>query len=332
MKTRTISILGLLTALLTIGYGDAANLQITLRPADTVHYARMRLRGDSARIQTRLDWLYDEPGFRPPSDRAVVEIGDDRITVTVSDTSGAARIEYLASTRGRITFREVARDSIAWVMLTRIDDWLQSHPGKATVGPDLLDSLITWRRYDYRVDERNYPLVSKVLKAVDTAVYADWQPVFRAPYIGEADTTRTLLFVKPQPEMSNARGELFASAVPHRPRGARPATARPMPKEAVPFTERFIVDLRLSHDSLAGDPTRKLAQFTASHVRQRVAMMLDTVVLEAPMIQCENPDGSFMVVTDDALGAYARDLSTLFLSGPLYSPLVVERVERVRGK
>ncbi len=326
-----VSALGLLTALLTVGYGDAANLRITLRPADTVRYARMRLRGDSARIQTRLDWLYDEPGFRPPGDRAVVEIGDNRITVTVSDTLGAARIEYLASTRGRVTFREVARDSIAWVMLTRIDDWLLSHRGEAAVCPDSLDSLISWRRYDYRVDERNYPLVSKVLGAVDAAVYADWQPVFRAPYIGETDTTRTLLFLKPQPEMSNAKGELFASAVPHRPRGARPTTARPMPKEAVPFTERFIVDLRLSRDSLAGDPVRKLAEFSASHVGRRLALMLDTVVLAAPVIQREIPDGNYMVTTDDTLGTYARDLTTIFLSAPL-QPLVVERVERVGGK
>jgi len=50
------------------------------------------------------------------------------------------------------------------------------------------------------------------------------------------------------------------------------------------------------------------------------------------MIQTEVPDGSFMVVTRDTLGAYARDLVTIFLSGPLYSPLVVERVERVHGK
>lgn len=330
MKRRAFVTFGLLASLLGISYADSTNLRITLRPADTTQSSAepWRLRGDSSRIQTRLDWLYDEPGFRPPSERAKVECAGDRIVVTVSDTSGAERVEYLASTRGRITFREVARDSIAWVMLTRIDDWLRSHPGKAAVGPDSLDSLISWRRYDYRVDERNHPLVSNVLKAVDTAVYADWQPVFRAPYIGEADTTRTLLFVKPQPEMSNARGRLFESAVAHRGHPTRPPNAPPVPRK----TQPFVVFLQLSHDSLAGDPTRKLAQFTASHVRQRVAMMLDTVVLEAPMIQCENPDGSFMVVTDDTLGAYARDLSTLFLSGPLSHPLVVERVERVSGK
>lgn len=329
MKGAMIATLGLLAALFGTSYGGATNLRITLRPADTT-LART-LRGDSARIQTRLDWLYDEPGFRPPGERAKVECTDKRITVTVLDTSGAARIEYLASSRGRITFREVARDSIAWVMLNRIDDWLRSHPGKAAIGPDSLDNLISWRRYNYRVDERNYPLVSKILEAVDTAVYVDWQPVFRAPYIGEADTTRALLFVKPQAEMSNAKGELFASAVPHRPRGARPATARPMPKEAVPLTERFIVDLRLSHDSLAGDPVRKLAEFSASHVGGRLALMLDTVVLEAPVIQCEIQDGDYMVTTDDTLGTYARDLTTIFLSAPL-DPLVVERVERVGGK
>jgi len=328
VKGIMIPIIGLLAALSSISYGGTTNLRITLRSTDTMQNVRMRLRGDSARIQTRLDWLYDEPGFRPAHERAVVGVEDSCITVLVSDTTGATRIEYLASTRGRIAFHEVARDSITWVMLNQIDGWLRSHPGKAAIGPDSLDSLISWRRYDYRVDERYYPLVSRVLKAVDTAVYADWQPVFRAPYSGETDTTRTLLFVKPQPEMSNARGRLFESVVAHRGHPTRPPDAPQVQKQ----TQPFVVFLQLSHDSLAGDPTRKLAEFTTSHVRQRVAMMLDTVVLEAPMIQCENPDGSFMVVTDDTLGAYARDLSTLFLSGPLFHPLIVERVERVAGK
>jgi preprotein translocase subunit SecD len=61
-------------------------------------------------------------------------------------------------------------------------------------------------------------------------------------------------------------------------------------------------------------------------------MVLDSVVLSAPMVQCEVPDGSFMAVTDDTLGFYARDLATVFLSGPLLEPMVVERVERFRGK
>jgi len=331
MRTRTISILGLLMALSGISCSDAPNLRITLRLADTTQNSARgarKLKGDSSRIQTRLDWLYDEPGFRPPSERAKVEPTDSTITVSVSDTTGAARIEYLASTRGSITFRAIAEDSIEGAILDSVDVWLQSHPGAAAAGPDLLDKSIFYRSYECRVLERDYPLVSNVLKAVDTAVYAGWQPAFGVLDSGKIDTSRILYFVARQPEMSNARGRLFESAVAHRGHPTRPPNAPPVPKK----TQPFVVFLQLSHDSLAGDPTRKLAEFTASYVRQRIAMMLDTVVLEAPMIQCENPDGSFMVVTDDTLGAYARDLSSLFLSGPLFHPLVVERVERVGGK
>ncbi|MCX6842456.1 MAG: hypothetical protein NTX53_09275 [candidate division WOR-3 bacterium] len=332
MKRRTISILGLLTALLGIGCSDANNLRITLRPADTTQYSARgarRLRGDSSRIQLRLDWLYDEPGFRPPSERAKVEPTDSTITVSVSDTSGAARIEYLASTRGLITFRQIAGDSIAGAILDSVDGWLQLHPGAAAAGPGLLDKSIFYRSYQCRVLERDYPLVSNVLKAVDTAVYDSWEPAFGVLDAGKIDTSRILYFVARQPEMSNARGRLVASAVAHRGRGTRPPNAPPVARE----TQPFLVDMQLSHDTFWGpDPVLKLAEFTASHVGQRLAMMLDTVVLSAPMIQDTIRDGSFMVVTRDTLGAYARDLTTIFLSGPLYPPLVVERVERVGGK
>jgi hypothetical protein len=330
MKRRTVSILGLLAALAGIHCGGTTNLRITLRPADSTKYSAKpwRLRGDSSRIQTRLDWLYDEPGFRPPSERAKVEPTDSTITVSVSDTSGAARIEYLASTRGLVTFRQIAGDSTAGAILDSVDGWLRSHPGAAAAGPDLLDKSVFFRGYECRVLERDYPLVSKVLKAVDTAVYAGWEPAFGVLDAGKIDTFRTLHFVARQPEVANARGRLFESVVAHRGHPTRPPNAPPEPKR----TQPFVVFLQLSHDSLAGDPTRKLAEFTASHVRQRIAMMLDTVVLEAPMIQCEIPDGSFMVVTDDTLGFYARDLATILLGGPLYEPLVVDRVDRVRGK
>jgi hypothetical protein len=333
MKRRTISLLGSLMALLGISRGAAADLRVSLRLADTAQFSakhnQAMLRGDSRIIQTRLDGLYDEPGFRPLCDRAKVETTDNRITVSISDTSGAARVEYLASTLGRITFRLIAGDSVEAAMLARVDDWLGSHPWAAAASPDSLHHWISYRRYRYRVLERDYPLVSNALRAVDTAVFGGWLPAFGLLDTGKTDTSRTLFFVERQAEISNARGGLIAYAVARRFRGSRPLNALQTANEAEPF----IVDIQLTHDTLVGyDPVQKLAELTTSHIHQGLAIMLDTVVLSAPVIQSSIPDGSCMVTTGDTLGAFARDLTTIFLSGPLYAPLVVERVERIGGR
>jgi hypothetical protein len=287
------------------------------------------LNGDSRIIQTRLDRLYDEPGFRPLSERAKVETLGNRITVSVSDTSGAARIEYLASTRGRVTFRMIAGDSVAAAILDRVDDWLGSHPRAAAASPDSLHHWISYRRRSDWVSERDYPLVSNALKAVDTVVFGDWRPAFGLLDTGKTDTFRTLFFVERQAELSNARAGLIAYAAARRFRGTRGPNAPQIANEP----EFFIVDAQLSHDTFCGyDPVQKFAELTSSHVQQRLAIMLDSVVLSAPVIQSPIPDGSFMVTAGDTLGAFTRDLIAVFMSGPLYAPLVVERVERVGGK
>jgi hypothetical protein len=325
MRRLSISILGLLTALLGVGCGGRTNLRITLRLADTTR-AAMHLRGDSARVQTRLDWLYEEPGFRPPSQRAKVAIGGNRLVVTVEDTAGATRIERLASTAGLVSFRLVAEDSVAADILDTTDGWLRKHP---VAGVESLVGRISYRRGGLRVAVRDYPVVNSALAGVDTMVYGDWRPVFSAADMGKADTWRTLYFVDREAQMSNARGWLIEHADAHRP---RPRPSRPLPKDAVPFHAPFVVNIQLSRDTFGGNPTRKLAEISAANVGRRFALMMDSVVLSAPAIQSEIPDGSFMVVTDDTLGAYARDLANVLSNGRLFGPLVVERVERVDGK
>ena len=327
MKRVTIVALGLLMALPGVGCGGRTDLRITLRLADTTRSA-MSLRGDSARIQTRLDWLYEEPGFRPPSQRAKVEVGGNRLVVTVEDTAGAARIEHLASTRGLVSFHLMATDSIAWAVLDSADNWLRRHP---VSGMESLSGRVSYRRYDFRVSSPDYPQVNTALAGIDTLVYGNWRPVFRAPDMGKADTWRTLYVVERQAQMSNARGWLMQHVDAHRPRGARPS--RPLPKDAEPFHAPFFVNIQLSRDTFSGyNPVKKLAEISAANVGRRLALVMDSVVLSAPMIQCEVTDGSFGVATDDTLGAYARDLTTILLNGPLHAPLVVERVERVSGK
>jgi len=323
VKRAAIAAVGLLITLPGIGCGGKTNLRITLRLADTTHSAP-RLRVDSARVQTRLDWLYEEPGFRKPSQRAKVEITENQLVVTVEDTSGAARVERLASASGLVSFRLIAEDSVAWAVLDSADNWLRRHP---ISGLESLSGHISYRRYDFRVSNPDYQLVNTALAGIDTLVYGDWQPVFRAPDMGKPDTWRTLYIVERQSRISNARGWLIEHADAHRPRGARPS--RPLPKDAEPFRAPFVVNIQLSRDTPGGNPTRKLAEVTAEHVGQRLAIVVDSFVLAAPRIQSEIPDGSCMVVTDDTLGAYARDLANVLSNGRFLGPLVVEKVERV---
>jgi hypothetical protein len=332
MERKMFSILGLFMMLLGINRSHAVDLRITLRLADSAlysaKYARTMLRADSATILTRLDWLYDEPGFRPPSERATVENRNNRIAVTVSDTSGAARIEHLASACGSIEYRLSARDSVAAEILNRVDDWLRSHRRAAVAGPDSLHHWISYRGYRYRVPERDYSLVRSTLRRVDTTVYGDWRPAFGSLDTGKTDTSRALYFVERQAEMANGRGQFFASVAAHRAHFSQPPNVTQIANESEPFD----LDIQLAHDTFCGcDPVQKLAELTTSHIRQRLAMMLDTVVIGAPMITAPDSTGWWEVLTTDTLGGMARDLATILQSGPLFAPLVVERIERVGG-
>lgn len=324
----TIAILGLLMALRGISYGGTTNLLITLRPVDTTVYSAKpwRPKGDSRLIQMRLDWLYDEPGFRPPSERAKVECRDNRILVTVSDTNGAARVEYLASTQGRVSFRRVAADTVAADIVDSADNWVRRHP---VAGLDSLGGVMWYHRSDLLVSDRDYTMAVKTLAGVDTLVFGNWRPMFGSPDTRRSDTTRTLYLVARQAEMSNARGRLIEHAYARRFRGARAPNAPPMPEETFPF----VVEFRLTHDTLSGcDPVRKLADVTAALVGQRLAMTMDSFVVSAPVIQDTVRDGSFMVPTNDMLGTHALDMRTVLLTGSLSTPLTVERVERVGGE
>jgi hypothetical protein len=325
MRSLSIPTLGLLTALLGPSYGAQTNLRITLRLTDTTRSA-VRLRGDSARIQTRLDWLYDEPGFRPPRERAKVEGANNRIVVTVSDTSGAARVEYLASTQGRVSFRLVAADSVAADVMDDADNWVRGHP---TGGLDSLNGVIWYRGSDLLVSDKDYPAAARALAGIDPLVFGDWWPMFASPETRRDDTSRTLYLVARQAEMSNERHNLVEHVEVRRFRGTRPSSAPPMPEQTWPY----FVDLWLTRDTLFGfDPVDRLARVTGAHIRRRLAMTMDSFVLSVPMIQDTLTDGIFSVRTDDTLGFHARDLATVLRSGPLFTPLVVEKVERVGAK
>jgi hypothetical protein len=325
MKRGIIVALGLLTALLGVGYGAQTNLRITLRLTDTTR-AAVRLRGDSARIQTRLDLLYDEPGFRPPRERAKVEGANNRIVVTVSDTSGAKRIEYLASTQGLVSFRLVAADSVAADVMDSADNWVRRHP---TGGLDSLNGAMWYHWSDLLVSDKDYPKAAKALAGIDTLVFGDWRPMFGSFETRRDDTSRALYLVARQAEMSNERRNLVEHVEVRRFRGTRPPNAPPMPEQTWPY----FVDMWLTHDTLLGfDPADRLARVTGAHIRRRLAMTMDSSVLSAPMIQDTLTDGIFSVRTNDTLGFHARDLATVLRSGPLFTPLVVERVERVGAK
>jgi hypothetical protein len=328
MTRMTIAVLGLLASVAGISHAAATNLRITLRPIDTATYAAKPwiMKGDSIRIQTRLDWLYDEPGFRPPRERAKVECANHRIIVSVSDTTGAARIEYLVSTLGRVSFRLVAEDSVAADIMDSADNWVRRHP---TCGLDSLNGAMWYHWNDLLVSDRDYPVAGKALAGIDTLVFGEWEPMFGSLETRRDDTSRVLYLVAREPEMSNERRNLVEHADVRRFRGRRPPNAPPMPEQTWPY----FVDLWLTHDTLLGfDPVRKLAQVTGANVRRRLAMTMDSFVLSAPMIQDTLNDGIFPVSTNDTLGGHAQDLARILRGGPLFTPLAIERVERVGGR
>jgi protein-export membrane protein SecD len=68
---------------------------------------------------------------------------------------------------------------------------------------------------------------------------------------------------------------------------------------------------------------------TQRYIGKRMAIVLDSIVQSAPVIQSKIPDGSGMITTGDVSGEKARDLSIVLATGSMQAPLRIESAERI---
>jgi hypothetical protein len=292
---------GGLLALLACDCGiGVPDLRLTLRLTSpmphTAEDTQKLLWFDARVIQRRLDWLCDEPGFRQPGERANVESNDSQVVVSISGMSGAGRIEYLSSCRGRVSVRLVAPESTAVAKLDSAVAWLRVH-GHSSAGLESLVATALDRTSYFAVSQRVYSDVKCALALVDTAAFGQWRPAFGPLDSGKKDTSRTLYFVEEHPEMTNDRGHLILSAFAQRFHGVPSSPTSPVIRNQ---DQPFEVEVYFSDDTVVGcNPARKFSEITRLHDGERLALMLDSVVLDAPRFYGSHDDALFSVGTND---------------------------------
>jgi protein-export membrane protein SecD len=171
------------------------------------------------------------------------------------------------------------------------------------------------------VDEQYHGVVAGMLAQVETtAIMNDYHFFFGPRERAQGGDMRNLYLLRREPELSTADGKLIDKAY------ARIYQGSDNPRAA----NTFIVDFTLSRTANAKyNPVTRFATTTQRYVTKRMAIVLDSVVQSAPVIESKIPDGSGMITTGDVSGEKARDLAIVLATGSMQAPLRIESAERI---
>jgi SecD/SecF fusion protein len=305
---------------LHLGLDIQGGMHLTLALADTVQLARDRvadaLRGDMKVIEGRIDRL----GVVEP----MLQHAGDRLIVQLPGVVDEARAESLIGKTAVLDFRMLADDRRAEDLLNRVDNYFKSvleRDSSGGIAATSFRTYITAAQGEMAVDEQYLPIVAAMLRQADTAVLSsDYRFFFGPRERAAGGDIRKLYVLKREPELSTADGKLIDKAF------HRIYTGADDPQAA----NTFIVDFTLSRTpNPKYNPVAKFATTTQRYVGKRMAIVLDSVVMSAPVIRSKIPDGSGMITTGDVAGDKARDLAIVLATGALQAPLKIEGAEKI---
>jgi protein-export membrane protein SecD len=304
---------------LHLGLDIVGGMHLTLSLSDTIQLPRDRIpdaiRSDMKVIEGRIDRL----GVVEP----LLQQAGDRLIVQLPGVVDEARAESLIGKTAVLDFRMLADDRKTEDILNRVDNYFKALLGRDSAGTNATPfrTYISSAGGDIAVDEQYYPVVAGMLTSVDTtSMLAEYRFFFGPKERSAGGDIRRLYLLKRDPELSTADGKLIDKAF------HRIYTGTDDPSAA----NTFIVDFTLSRSpNLKYNPVAKFATTTQRYVNKRLAIVLDSVVMSAPVIRSKIPDGSGMITTGDVSGDKARDLAIVLSTGALQAPLRIESAERI---
>ncbi|MEO0108393.1 MAG: protein translocase subunit SecD [candidate division WOR-3 bacterium] len=305
---------------LHLGLDIVGGMHLTMGLADTVQLPRDRvadaIRSDIKVIEGRVDKL----GVVEP----VIQHAGDRLIVQLPGVVDEARAESLIGKTAVLDFRILADDRRTEDLLTRIDNYFKARQAADTLSGVTQTSFRTYISMaggDLSVDEQYYPIVRQMLAEVETTtVGSEYRFFFGPRERSTGGDIRRLYLLRREPELSTADGKLIDKAFHRIYTGTDDPSA----------TNTFIVDFTLSRSpNPKYNPVAKFASTTQRYINKRMAIVLDSVVMSAPVIKSKIPDGSGMITTGDVSGEKARDLAIVLATGSLQAPLKIESAERI---
>ena len=288
------------------------SMNITLELADTLRLApdsiAKLVQADARVIEARVKRF--SPLFWSVKDK------DLRIVVQLPGIANRVRAESLICKPGLLEFTLLADDKRTEQVINKVDSLLRPRQRQDPVGS--FRTYIASAGGDLAVDEQYYPIVRDMLGMVDAAHIAVDYKFFFGPKEREAGgIVRKLYLLRRVPEMSTADGKMIDKAVSRRYTGTDDPSA----------SNTFIVDFTLSRTSNVNyNPVVKFATVTQRNVNKRLAIVLDSVVLSAPVIKSKIPDGQGMITTGDVDGEKARDLAVILSTEVLPARVTVTQV------
>lgn len=304
---------------LHLGLDIQGGMHLTLSMSDTIQMPRDQvpdaIRSDMKVIEGRIDKL----GVVEP----LLQAAGDRVIIQLPGVVDEARAESLIGKTAVLDFRMLAEEKKTEDIINRIDNYFKA----LTTAESTSANSPGFRTYvsssgsDMAVDEQYHGIVAGMLAQVDTTgILTDYHFFFGPREHAQGGDVRKLYLLKRDPEISTADGKLIDKAYARIYQGSDNPQA----------TNTFIVDFTLSRTANAKyNPVAKFATTTQRYVGKRMAIVLDSIVQSAPVIQSKIPDGSGMITTGDVNGDKARDLSIVLATGSMQAPLRIESAERI---
>jgi protein-export membrane protein SecD len=304
---------------LHMGLDIVGGMHLTMTLADTVQIARDRIadaiQSDMKVIEGRIDRL----GVVEP----MIQSAGDRIIIQLPGVVDEARAESLIGKTAVLDFRMLADDKKTEDILNRVDNYFKTlpTPDSASANAPAFRTYISTTQGDLAVDEQYFPVVAGMLAQIDTtSIMGDYHFFFGPKTRTQGGDMRTMFLLKREPELSTADGKLIDKAFHRIYQGTDDPAA----------TNTFIVDFTLARAANPKyNPIAKFATTTQRYVGKRMAIVLDSIVMSAPVIRSKIPDGSGMITTGDVSGDKARDLAIVLSTGSMQAPLKIESAERI---
>ena len=207
--------------------------------------------------------------------------------------------------RGALAFCLVQEERVTYDALKTMDEKVKAGPG-ADTGPSAVGeaeegTLLSHVRTiggDFGVDDQEYPQVKQLLERVQPYWPEGYEFLFGPSEAVEGSAVRRLYMLKAEPEMY---GPVIEDAQPAPYEGSDASLAN-----------TWIVSFKLGRKDAA-----VFAQVTSRSIGRRIAIVLDSVVQSAPVVQTRIPEGNGMITTNNANEEEARHLSVLLRTGML---------------
>jgi preprotein translocase subunit SecD len=231
--------------------------------------------------------------------------GEQSISVQFPCAVDDSLVSSVIGQRGALAFCLVQEERATYDALKMLGERVRVGPGADTspsaVGEAEEGTLLGYVRTvggDFGVDERDYPEFRLLLERARPQWPEGLEFLFGPSEVVEGSPVRRLYMLKAEPEMY---GPVIEDARPAPYEGSDPSLAN-----------TWIVSFKLGRKDAAA-----FAQVTGMNVGWRLAIVIDSVVQSAPVIQDRIPDGSVMIAMHDTPASKARAMGAILATGML---------------